>query len=537
MVVQKNIIRFFALLIAFSLVACEQLGDLPLDVLSGGESTAVAAALTPIPTENSQPTPTLTLATAVVPTTAPTNTPVVSIEPTEEPTNVPTATATTTPAATTLPARFDSPIGEMALLAGGTFSMGADAAQLLAACDEFRPGCQEAWFSAAEPIHLVTLDPFYMDIFEVNNADFVTFLNTLDAQEPDCDGEMCLTADDSQIELDENGRFTIAPEFEDHPVVGVSWFGADAFCSWRHARLPSEAEWEMAAAWDATTETKTLYPWGDEFDATAVNFCDANCAEAQAFADVDDGFATTAPVGSFVNGRSPAGIDDMAGNVWEWVNDWYADEYYNQSPDTNPTGPEEGDARVVRGGSWFDTGNFSAAAIRFPAPPDETGNSIGFRCALDAQPDVIALAQTPPAAEPAATMVAELTPTSETATPEVVTATIEPTPIPTAVVAAAATDTPAVGTGAAPISVNCEANPGVDLGSTYIVGACDWLSRIARKLGVDYNDLLAANPQITDPNVIHAGQILNVPPRNSSSSTGSPHPIFPPQPGDSITPP
>lgn len=224
MVVQKNLIRVLALIIAISLVACDQLGDLPLNVLGSGESTAVAAALTPIPPDNGQPTPTLTQATAVVATVAPTNTAAATAEPTEEPTIEPTATATTTPtpAPTTLPVRFESPIGEMALVAGGTFSMGADAPQLLAECEDFRPGCQEAWFSAAEPIHLLTLDPFYMDIFEVNNADFVSFLNTLNAENPACDGQICLTVDDSQIESDENGRFTVATELKDHPVTGVS---------------------------------------------------------------------------------------------------------------------------------------------------------------------------------------------------------------------------------------------------------------------------------------------------------------------------
>jgi LysM repeat protein len=297
----------------------------------------------------------------------------------------------------------------------------------------------------------------------------------------------------------------------------------------------------------------------------------------------NDGYATAAPVGSYEGGRSPSGAFDMAGNVWEWTNDWYDAGYYGQSPDANPAGAESGEDKVVRGGSWFDTGNFTAAAIRFPAPPVESGDSIGFRCVQDALPAEEVLAQAPepelevteeatvePAVEPSATPEPTVEPTAEaTATVEPTvepTATVEPTetPEPTVEPTAEPTETPeptvkptetpeptakatAVaadsGTPASTSYADCERFPGIDNGSTYVVGACDWLAKIADKLGVTYQALLAANPQIDDPNIIIRGQVLNVPPRAGvpgfpgqppSRPPGPPPPKGPP--GGSLSP-
>ena len=135
---------------------------------------------------------------------------------------------------------------------------------------------------------------------------------------------------------------------EDSPVVGVSWYEAEAFANWQsnesgmELRLPTEAEWEKAAR---GTDGR-IFPWGNDWDPTRVNYCDSNCDQSWKDAAGDDGYAFTAPVGSYPDGVSPYGALDMAGNVWEWTADRYDDGYYADGPDRNPTGPETGVARV-----------------------------------------------------------------------------------------------------------------------------------------------------------------------------------------------
>jgi formylglycine-generating enzyme required for sulfatase activity len=113
-----------------------------------------------------------------------------------------------------------------------------------------------------------------------------------------------------------------------------------------------------------------------------VNFCDASCRRPQADGAYHDGYAQTAPVGSYEGGRSPVGAYDMGGNVWEWVADWFDARYYSHSPERNPAGPATGLGRVLRGGSWLDTGNFTTTLFRTALEPQQSNSSIGFRCAL-----------------------------------------------------------------------------------------------------------------------------------------------------------
>lgn len=270
----------------------------------------------------------------------------------------------------------------MILVPGGYFAMGADAGDMLAECEAFRSGCEAAWFSASEPAHMVLLAPFYIDQREVTNLAFLEFLNDAEASASTCTDVPCLDTNQSQLDDANAGGYQIEPELVSHPVAGVTWAGAAAYCIWRGARLPTEAEWEKAALWDSESATGGVYPWGTAFDGTRVNFCDVNCDAPQANPDYNDGFAETAPVGSLPAGRSPAGADDMAGNVWEWVADWYSETYYAESAAANPQGPAAGSEKVVRGGSYFDTGNFTSGFIRFPSPPENADATIGFRCAL-----------------------------------------------------------------------------------------------------------------------------------------------------------
>jgi formylglycine-generating enzyme required for sulfatase activity len=218
----------------------------------------------------------------------------------------------------------------------GVFSMGFDGTQALE--DE-------------RPLHRVWLDAFSMDLHEVTTAQYALFLATTNRPAP---------WQWQTVDLAQHG---------DRPVIGVDWADADAFCRWKGKRLPTEAEWEKAAR---GTDGR-LHPWGNHAPTSVL----ANYALGARFSYSQ----VLLPVRSFEQGKSPYGLYQMAGNVWEWVQDWYAANYYETSPERNPPGPEQGQFKVLRGGSWSDLPKYLLTYGRFKLPPETRNSYTGFRCA------------------------------------------------------------------------------------------------------------------------------------------------------------
>ncbi|MBD3286430.1 SUMF1/EgtB/PvdO family nonheme iron enzyme [candidate division WOR-3 bacterium] len=251
---------------------------------------------------------------------------------------------------------------------------------------EFYMGDYWAEDEDPNPYHKVNLDEYYISKHEVTNAQFVSFLNAIKSsittQECNWGGlelyylgnPIFWLAQDGEwydrITMTDEG-YRVKPGFEDHPVIEVTWFGADAFCRWLGARLPTEAEWEKAARADEGGPC----PWGG-FDESLLNHGQVSicCGE-----DDGDGYLYTAPVSKYPDGKSPYGCLDMAGNVWEWCSDWYDDNFYLTSPDSNPTGPEDGFSKVLRGGSWNSDEENVYVYKRWDYAPFNRMDDLGFR--------------------------------------------------------------------------------------------------------------------------------------------------------------
>jgi formylglycine-generating enzyme required for sulfatase activity len=303
--------------------------------------TAEALALLPTPA----PTIYIIKALTILPSETPTAVP--SDIPTSFPSTTPTLVPTNTPTPIKLLSRIVDDFGvSMALVPAGEFLMGSAENDRFAGNDE-------------KPQHRVCLDAYYINVYEVTNVLYEACVQA----------GVCTLPGESKSNT--RSRYYSNPTYDNFPVIYVDWNQAQAYCQWRGSDLPSEAQWEKAAR--GGLEGKK-YPWGDEApDCSWVNF-DWDMGNADAYC-VDD----TNVVGSYSpNGY---GLYDMAGNVWEWVQDLYEVTFYSSSPYKNPTGPSLGEDRVLRGGSWWGSAGALRVAFRTSCPPSKRIDVLGFRCA------------------------------------------------------------------------------------------------------------------------------------------------------------
>lgn len=259
---------------------------------------------------------------------------------------------------------------EVVRMPAGAFRMGSEAGEIDAAWRQFGWAEEKKKQTAAElPAHRVELSAFLLYRHEVTVAQYRRFIQATGREMPD------------------------PPEWgwEDrHPVVNVSWDDASAYCAWAGARLPTEAGWEAAARGEDTGldgRPHRQFVWGDAPPAGQGGFGNladeplkVKLPDREVFPGYRDGFLFTAPVGSFpANSR---GLYDMAGNVFEWCADWFDSSYYTRSPTRDPRGPEQGDFRSLRGGSWLSNPYGLRVAYRYYELPGYRSYYVGFRPVL-----------------------------------------------------------------------------------------------------------------------------------------------------------
>lgn len=225
---------------------------------------------------------------------------------------------------------------------------------------EFAMGSyDEDGYDEEHPQHVVYVDAYRIDKTEVTNAQY----------------QQCVNAKVCRPHEDYGSNFN-GPN---QPVVGVNWNDAQTFCQWVGFKLPTEAQWEKAAR---GTDGRN-FPWGNDWDVRTtkrLNFADKQADLAWSDREADDGYQYTAPVGSYPAGASAYGALDMAGNVWEWVEDWFDEGYYARTPYRNPAGPSTGNEHVLRGGSWADSRDTVSVTVRNRLLSDERYDHVGFRC-------------------------------------------------------------------------------------------------------------------------------------------------------------
>ncbi len=225
----------------------------------------------------------------------------------------------------------NTPPEGMIMIPGGTFLMGTNDHQ-----------------QSASPKHLVSLDSFYMDIYEVTNAQYDHF---------------CMATGHNLPEFWGMEVFKSGSDFPDHPVIGVNHSDATAYATWAGKRLPTEAEWEYAARGG---EVEISYYFGDDADHRYARYNDPESAKC--------------PVKTGSYPPNGYGLYDMSGNVWEWVSDWFNEDFYKESPEKNPTGPDHGSFKVFRGGGWHSGPGCITVHRRNALPRNWVDIGGGIRC-------------------------------------------------------------------------------------------------------------------------------------------------------------
>lgn len=256
------------------------------------------------------------------------------------PTSLPELTATFSP--TDFPPTTTLRGVPMTLIPAGTFMMGNGSTTS---------------YPRERPLHEVYLDAYYIDTTEVTNLLYIA----------------CVEEGACEVPLDDNSatiyRYYGTEPYYNFPVINISWHQAQAYCKWRGGHLPTEAQWEKAAGWDQANNQHRMFPWDSEvLDWNYLNYFSSGKGDPVAIA-------------SYPRGMSAYGLYDMAGNVAEWVYDWYQDNFYEHSPRENPIGPAEGQFKITRGGSYDDPGAQLTTTFRVPLGPATTDDKIGVRCA------------------------------------------------------------------------------------------------------------------------------------------------------------
>ena len=265
------------------------------------------------------------------------------------------------------PAEAPHDFSDMVEIPAGRFRMGLtfkEVGQMLEMCTRVDKTCVRWWFKDEFPSRFVYVDRYWIDIYEVTNANYLEFVKAT-GHRPALD-DTCETKACRQGNLWKGTSFP--KQIRNQPVTQVNWHDALAYCTWRGKRLPTEAEWEKAARGPAGN----LYPWG-------ISQPPGKATYRRKWR----GIFTMTDVGSYSNGASIYGVYDLAGNVWEWVSDWYDRKYYQKKINKNPKGPETGQFKVVRGGSWVNYEDTLHSAFRRWSRPEVRFNDTGFRCAKD----------------------------------------------------------------------------------------------------------------------------------------------------------